>query len=86
MNGAKRQNGLHNENWTGLGKHVAKRKSEVVQVTMIVELALLVIKRDPSRVSVQNPAHAPGPLYLYACAHDLVHWTSQPNDHYNTNS
>ena len=29
----------------GLGKHVAERKNEVVQVTMIVQLALIVIKR-----------------------------------------
>ena len=29
----------------GLGKHVTERKDEVVQVPMIVELALIVIKR-----------------------------------------
>jgi hypothetical protein len=43
----------------GLGKHVAERKNEVVQVPMIVELALIVIKRGirALRISVQNPAH-----------------------------
>ena len=41
-----------------LGKHVAERKNEVVQVPMIVELALIVIKRGirALRISVQNPA------------------------------
>ena len=43
----------------GLGKHVAERKNEVVQVPMIVELASIVIKRGirAPRISVQNPAH-----------------------------
>ena len=47
----------------GLGKHVDERKNEVVQVPMIVELALIVIKRGirALRISVQNPAH-PLPL------------------------
>ena len=40
----------------GLGKHVAERKDEVVQVLMIVELALIVIKRGirALRISVQR--------------------------------
>ena len=48
----------------GLGKHVAEREDEVVQVSMIVELALFVIKRGirALRISVQNPAH-PLPQY-----------------------
>ena len=43
----------------GLGKHVDERKNEVVRVPMIVELALIVIKRGirALRISVQNPAH-----------------------------
>ena len=43
----------------GLGKHVAERKNKVVQVLMIVELTLIVIKRGirALRISVQNPAH-----------------------------
>ena len=43
----------------GLGKHVAKRKNEVVQVPMIVELALIPIKKGfrALRFSVQILAH-----------------------------
>ena len=43
----------------GLGKHVDERKNEVVRVPMIVELALIVIKRGirALRISVQNPDH-----------------------------
>ena len=43
----------------GLGKHVAERKNEVVQVPMIVEPALILIKRGirALRISVQNPDH-----------------------------
>ena len=43
----------------GLGKHVAERKNEVVQVPMIVDLALILIKRGirALRISVQNPDH-----------------------------
>ena len=47
----------------GLGKHVAERKNEVVQVPMIVEPALILIKRGirALRISVQNPDH---PLFF----------------------
>ena len=49
----------------GLGKHVAEieRKNEVVQVPMIVELTLIVIKTGirALRISVQNLAH---PLWI----------------------
>ena len=43
----------------GLGKHVAERENEVVQVPMIVELTSIVIRRGirALRISVQNPAH-----------------------------
>ena len=43
----------------GLGKHVCVREKEVVQVPVVVELALNVIKRGTRalRISVQNPAH-----------------------------
>ena len=49
----------------GLGKHVDERKNEVVRVPMIVELALIVIKRGirALRISVQNPDH---PLWATA--------------------
>ena len=59
------QTGLQIEKWAG--KHVAERKNEVVQVPMIVELALIVIKRGirALRNSVQNPAH---PLCCCACS------------------
>ena len=58
----------------GLGKHVAERKNEVVQVPMIVELALIVIKIGirALRNSVQNPAH---PLTdVRGCSWLLMNW------------
>ena len=58
----------------GLGKHVAERKDEVVQVPMIVELTLIVIKRGiRANSSTSNFCSEPGtPSGLQVCLHLLA--------------